>query len=143
MSKPRFVLDTNLMVSAALLESSVARQAFETALLLGEILLSADVQAELSEVLMRPKFDPYVSPLRRIQFLANLIAVATPVQVLENIRACRDPKDDKFLALAVSGQAACIISGDKDLLVLHPFQGIPILSLSDFLTQYRVSWSSA
>jgi len=44
------------------------------------------------------------------------------------IRACRDPKDDKFLELAVSGQATHIVTGDADLLVLHPFPGIQIIS---------------
>ena len=136
MSKPRFVLDTNLVISAALLNTSHARKAFDVAILTGEILLSQAVQEELSDVFMRSKFDRYVSPLYRLQFLANLIAIATTVQVTKPIQACRDPKDDKFLSLAVSGQAACIVSGDKDLLVLHPFQGIAILAPGDFLAQY-------
>jgi uncharacterized protein len=69
MSKPRFVLDTNLVLSAALLDTFLARQLFETALGLGEIMLSQAVQAELSDVFMRSKFDRYVLPLRRLQFL--------------------------------------------------------------------------
>lgn len=132
MSKRRFVLDSNIIVSAALLDTSPARQAFETALLQGEILLSSAVQTELSEVLLRPKFDRYVSATRRLQFLANLIAVATLVQVTVNITACRDPKDDKFLELAVNGNAECIITGDKDLLILHPFRDIAILTPQAF-----------
>ena len=135
-NKLRFVLDTNLVISAALIELSLARSAFDLALAKGEILLSAPVQVELSEVFLRSKFDRYVSPLRRLEFLANLIAIATVVQVTESLRICRDPKDDKFLDLAVSGQADCIISGDKDLLVLHPFQAISILSPSDFIVRY-------
>lgn len=135
-NKLRFVLDTNLVISAALIELSLARSAFDLALAKGEILLSAPVQVELSEVFLRSKFDRYVSPLRRLEFLANLIAIATAVQVTESLRICRDPKDDKFLDLAVSGQADCIISGDKDLLVLHPFQAISILSPSDFIMRY-------
>lgn len=135
-NKLRFVLDTNLVISAALIGLSLARSAFDLALAKGEILLSAPVQVELSEVFLRSKFDRYVSPLRRLEFLANLIAIATAVQVTESLRICRDPKDDKFLDLAVSGQADCIISGDKDLLVLHPFQAISILSPSDFIMRY-------
>ncbi len=49
------------------------------------------------------------------------------------MRACRDTKDDKFLELAVSGRAAYIISGDDDLLVLHPFRAIVILTAAEFL----------
>ncbi|MDE2844360.1 MAG: putative toxin-antitoxin system toxin component, PIN family [Chloroflexota bacterium] len=45
---------------------------------------------------------------------------------------CRDPKDDKFLELAVSGQASHIVSGDQDMLELHPFRGIPVLSPRSF-----------
>lgn len=49
------------------------------------------------------------------------------------IKACRDPKDDKFLEAAVSGQATHLITGDADLLVLDPFQGIRILPPQEFL----------
>jgi predicted nucleic acid-binding protein len=52
---------------------------------------------------------------------------------LANINVCRDPKDNKFLELAVEAGAACIITGDKDLLVLNPFENILILTASDFL----------
>jgi len=52
------------------------------------------------------------------------------------ISECRDPKDNKFLELAVAGDANCIVTGDKDLLVLNPFRGIKIISPSDFLIQF-------
>lgn len=51
----------------------------------------------------------------------------------EEVRACRDASDDKFLEVIVNGHASCLVSGDKDLLSLHPFRGIPILSPADFL----------
>ncbi len=72
-----------------------------------------------------------------MQFLAVLVREATLVEITETIAECRDPKDDKFLELAIGGKAACIVSGDKDLLVLHPFRGIPILTPAGF-TSY--SW---
>ncbi len=50
-----------------------------------------------------------------------------------NITACRDPKDDKFLEVAVAGHADIIVTGDKDLLALHPFEGIPIVTPATFL----------
>jgi predicted nucleic acid-binding protein len=52
---------------------------------------------------------------------------------LAPIRACRDPRDDKFLEVAVNGRADAIVTGDQDLLVLNPFQGIPILSPAGYL----------
>lgn len=55
------------------------------------------------------------------------------INVDVEIAACRDPKDDKFLSLAVSGHATHIITGDQDILALDPFQGIRILTPRDFL----------
>jgi len=55
--------------------------------------------------------------------------------VTEVLLECRDPKDNKFLELAVSGGATHLISGDNDLLVLHPFRGIQIMTPQMFLSQ--------
>jgi uncharacterized protein len=54
------------------------------------------------------------------------------IEITEAIAACRDPKDDKFLELAISGQANYVLSSDKDLLVLHPFQDSAIVTPADF-----------
>jgi putative PIN family toxin of toxin-antitoxin system len=135
MSKPRFVLDTNLIVSAALLEKSVARQAFEVALLQGSILISETLQDELSEVIFRHKFDRYLSAEKRLRFLTSFIGLAIPTAVTQSITICRDPKDNMILDLAVCGQASYILTGDKDLLVLHPFRDISILSPHNFLEE--------
>ncbi|NET73225.1 MAG: putative toxin-antitoxin system toxin component, PIN family [Sphaerospermopsis sp. SIO1G2] len=53
--------------------------------------------------------------------------------IREEVVACRDPKDDKFLSLAVNGDADYIITGDQDLLVLHPFRHIPIMAPAQFV----------
>ena len=58
------------------------------------------------------------------------------MQITVAIQACRDSKDDHILALAVSGGATCIISGDGDLLALDPFQGIPIRTPDAFLAAH-------
>jgi uncharacterized protein len=50
-----------------------------------------------------------------------------------DIRICRDPKDDKFLALAIDGKADLLITGDKDLLAVLPIDNLRILSPADFL----------
>lgn len=55
------------------------------------------------------------------------------VEIIQSFSVCRDPKDDKFLELAVNGNADYIVTGDRDLLVLNPFQNIAILSVSEFL----------
>jgi predicted nucleic acid-binding protein len=58
------------------------------------------------------------------------------IDVSEQVEACRDREDDKYLSLAVSAHASCLVSGDLDLLVLHPFRDIPIINAADFLSMY-------
>ena len=71
-----------------------------------------------------------------MRFLVALLKEAEMVEITETITDCRDAKDNKFLELAVSGKADCIVSGDADLLVLNPFREIPILTPREFLTRY-------
>ena len=134
-SDPRFVLDTGILVSALLLRRSVARQAVDRAFARGIVLASAATIHELDEVLRRPKFDRYLREEDRLRFLAAFIRDTTLVAVTEIVTECRDAKDNKFLELAVSGNATSIVSSDRDLLVLHPFRGISILTPQDFATQ--------
>ena len=129
----RFVFDTNVIVSALLIKRSVARRAFDKARKAGDILLSFGVIEELYDVLGRPSFDRYINEDDRLQFLTVLVKESILVEISENIKECRDPKDDKFLELAVNGKADFIISGDGDLRILNPFQKIPIVSPREFL----------
>ncbi|NUO80418.1 putative toxin-antitoxin system toxin component, PIN family [candidate division KSB1 bacterium] len=133
MNEPRFVFDTNVIVSALLLKHSVSRQAFDRAHARGRLLLSEETLAELYEVLRREKFAKYVLETERLQFLAAFAQAAQQVEATERIQVCRDPQDNKFLELAVSGEAACLVTGDADLLALHPFRNIPILNPPAFL----------
>jgi uncharacterized protein len=132
-SNPRCVFDTNVLISALLFDQSKPAQAFFAALHAGEVLVSADVIVELNDVLGREKFERYVKEEERERFLQSLLREAKLVEIREKIRACRDPKDDKFLELAVNGEADCIVSGDDDLLALGPFRGIEILTPGVFL----------
>ena len=139
MSQPpdqRFVFDTNALVSGLLMPNSIPAQALTWAGEHGVILTSLDLLNELRAVLSRPKFDRYLTRDERDVFLASLIRDSVLVDIVERVAACRDPKDDHVLELAVNGQATCIVSGDNDLLILHPFRGMPILKPADFLLQY-------
>lgn len=129
----RFVFDTNVLISAALLPNSKPRQALDLALKQGKLLISFAVLAELCEVLSRKQFRRYIDEEDVRTFVAVLTREAEWVDVDVRIAACRDPKDDKFLELAVSGGATGIVSGDSDLLSLNPFQGIPIMTPQVFL----------
>ncbi|MGH9821916.1 MAG: putative toxin-antitoxin system toxin component, PIN family [Blastocatellia bacterium] len=132
----RYVLDTNVIVSALLLPRSTPRDAFERALEKGKILVSLPALVELENVLSRSKFEKYLYEQERKQFMAALVREAEFIDVTERITECRDPRDDKFLELAVCGAADCLISGDLDLLALHPFRNIPILTPAEFLKQF-------
>lgn len=129
----RFVFDTNVIVSALLAKRSVARDSLDKARELGHILLSLEVIDELYDVLNRPAFDRYVAEEDRIRFLNLLVKESTLVEIILKIKECRDPKDDKFLELAINGKADFIISGDADLQVLNPFRKIKIVSPREFL----------
>lgn len=83
--------------------------------------------------MLHSHFDKYITDETRLAFLTTLLAEAEAVGVTEHVKVCRDPKDDKFLDVAVNGMATCIISGDDDLLVLYPFRAIPILTPQAFL----------
>ena len=102
MSELRAVLDTAVVVSAVLLPRSVPRQAFDLVASHGRLLISEATIAELEEVLRRPKFDRYIQQEERLEFLAALVRDAEIVKVTHQVKACRDPKDDKFLAGAAS-----------------------------------------
>jgi putative PIN family toxin of toxin-antitoxin system len=129
----RFVLDTNVIVSAVLLPASVPRQAFDKALVEGTILISAPALLELAQVLGRKKLEKYLREEERVRFLVALLKECELVEVTAEVTDCRDARDNKFLELAVSGNADFIVSGDEDLLALNPYRGIPILSPREFL----------
>ena len=122
-----------MIVSALLQPNSIPNQAVSAAIRRGEILLSNAAVEEIAAVLRRPKFDRYILAEERDRFLATLIRRATLIDPKEQIRECRDPKDDKWLELAIGGGADRIISGDADLLQLKSFRGIPVVAPSQFL----------
>jgi putative PIN family toxin of toxin-antitoxin system len=129
----RIVVDTNVFVSAIVAPRSIPRQAVDQVLDNGVLLFSAATIVELEEVLLRPKFDRYVSREERAIFLSQLRASAEFVPIVQLVRECRDAKDDKFLEVALNGRADVIITGDAHLLGMHPWRGIGILSPTTYL----------
>lgn len=124
----RAVIDTNVLVSAVIFPNSIPRQAVRKTLRDGVVLFSDPTLNELQEVLFRPKIDRYASREDRSIFLAQLESVAEMVPEVQVVRECRDPKDDKFLEVALNGVADVIITGDADLLRMGPWRGIVIVS---------------
>lgn len=133
MNRVRVVIDTNVWISRLLLADSVAVRAVDKALEKFEVVVSEASVDELTRVLSRARFDRYVSVQNREEFLRRLLKVTTMVAVLSDISDCRDPKDNRFLALALDSESGCIVSGDADLLALNPWRGIEIVSPGAFL----------
>lgn len=136
--KPCFVFDTNTIVSAALIPSSVNKQALKKAESMGNIVFSVETLNELIDVLLRPKFDKYLSTEERLEFISRFEIKYKKIETISTFDDCRDSKDNIFLNLAFDVNAQYIISGDKDLLVLHPFHGISIVTASNFLSSLNM-----
>ena len=130
---PNFVLDTNVIVSSLLFSHSIPRQALNKALDTGKILISQEIILELTQVLNRDKLNKYLLKEERLKFLADFLKDVQTITIYQKIDACRDKKDNKFLDLAICGQAQYIITGDQDLLILNPFSGIYIINPKQFL----------
>lgn len=131
-----FVIDTNTLISAFLSKHSMPTLAYEKAKRIGKVSASLETYDEFCDVFVRQKFDKYISLETRLAILNEFKEISIFAKISESIDTCRDPKDNKFLELAVSSNAACIITGDKDLLVLHPFRNIPILNAFDFINNF-------
>lgn len=134
MSDLRFVVDTNALISSVLIAASVPDLAVQQVRQTGVLLFSEATFEELSRVILRPKLDRYVALDTRIEFVTRLREEAEQVDIQEQVVVCRDPKDDKFLEVAINGNANCLITGDNDLLALHPFRNLEIVSPAQFLT---------
>jgi putative PIN family toxin of toxin-antitoxin system len=131
----RFVIDTNVFISALLFKFSAPFWSVEMAEKQGVVLYSKATLNELEEVLSRKKFNKYLSLEERQTFLLKFISSSQLVFITEKIAVCRDEKDNKFLELAVNGNANIIITGDLDLLVLNPFQSIEIITPDTFINR--------
>jgi putative PIN family toxin of toxin-antitoxin system len=135
----RLVFDTNALVSAMIIETSESQKAYFRAIVGGnKILYSFDTLAELEQVVQRSKFNKYLSVEKREKFVYDYLLIGESVEITRTVAACRDPKDDKFLELAICGKADYIISGDKDLLELNPFRFIEIITPSTFLQKINL-----
>ena len=131
--RPRIVVDTNVLVSAALLPKSASARALDRVLEECLLVQSEETLGELIDVIMRPKFARYFDEERRSRFLFVVAQVSEVFPVSTRVTECSDPKDNKFLELAIDANAQRLVSGDAHLLDMHPFRGIAIVSPREFL----------
>lgn len=131
----RVVIDTNIWVSMALGSRVVSEQ---MAYLLQDpnldVFVSAELLEELTDTLAKPRLQKYLSH-NRTKNLFDLIWEKAKLTVVDSTETfCRDKKDDFIINLAIDANASFIITGDQDLLVLHPIRHISICTLSSFLS---------
>ena len=129
------VVDPNVLISALIYVNSIPGRVTFDLLESGRVLISLDLLDEVRRVLARRKFDKYLSMAERDAFLERLGMRAIFIVPETAIDACRDPNDNYLLGIAVDGAASGIITGDQDLLVLHPFRDIPILTPAQYLAE--------
>jgi len=132
---PSVVLDASSPVGALLKEGSVPERAFLLARASATICLSETVEAEIREVFARPKFKKYLAAGRSAYILAVLTTAARRIESTERVTDCRDAKDNKYLELALAAEAETIISSDDDLLVLHPWRGVAIITPAGYVAR--------
>lgn len=130
----RVVADTNTIVSGLLLPSSVPGRLLVNLVQRSVLIFSPATRDELLEVISREKFDRYVPAEARERAATILVRDGEIVTPRRFFRLCRDPKDDMFLDAAYAGKAACVISGDDDLIALREFEGIPIFTAKRYLS---------
>jgi uncharacterized protein len=127
------VVDTSVLISALLKPHSVPAQALEVARTHFKIAVSTETLTELTKVLSRDYLARYRTVDERETFLVLYSELAEIIAVTEHVTDCRDPKDNKFLDLALAANARMLVSSDSDLLVLHPYRNIDIVTPSMFL----------
>jgi len=129
----RVVLDTNILVSAVLGGRLAAiLDAWEAGQF--TLLVNTEILREYRSVLARPKFGLNIEDVDNIIGYIFQQAEFVTTTLLSTVSS-EDPADDKFLKVALTGQADCIVSGDNHLLRLKACEGIPIYTAREFLAR--------
>jgi putative PIN family toxin of toxin-antitoxin system len=131
-SSIRLVLDTNVLVSAILSPNSISVKILNWGEDNGVILYSAATLTEVLSVLGRSKFSKYIDHDDIDELSIRIKTVWLFVEILNQVQLCRDPKDDKFIDLALNGDASHLITGDNDLLVLNPIENTSVINPRTF-----------
>ena len=135
MTNPEWVIDTNVLVSAALSARGAPARLVQWVLERGVLVFSQPTFDELKTRLYRPKFDRYISLELREAVLHDLSAAARWVEIGEPARYCRDRSDDMFIETALVARAGILVSGDQDVLDAPAIAGLRILNPQQALAE--------
>ncbi len=143
--RKRVVIDTNVLISAALSARTPPARITFWVLEHGKLVFSQETFNELETRLWRPKFDRYLSPETRRSLLHDFNAVADWVELPQEPRPLfsRDPDDDKFIHTTLAANADWLISGDSDLLELPAMAGLIILSPAQAIALLEIDHPAA
>lgn len=118
MNHKLIVIDTNVLLSAALSPNGTARKALDKVYKEFKIAQSDETYQELNTRVYKRKFDKYISDEDRQDFLDIVKKSSQFIEIKSQINTCIDPDDNKFLELAKDANAEFLITGDQDLLSL-------------------------
>ena len=133
MTSLKLVVDTNILISAALSAQGAPAKLVRLALAQHRLVFSQATLSELLTRIYRPKFDRYISLESRESLLHDFNASALWVDVGEPAVYCQDRDDDHFIELALKAQAHYLVSGDKDLPEAPLLAGLRIVSVHQAL----------
>lgn len=125
----KVLLDTNVLI-AGFITKGVCSDLLEHCLRRHEVVLSEFILDEFKEKLVKKFKYSAQDADSAIQLLRSRVILVKPTPLSQPV--CRDADDDMVIASAISGNAICIVTGDKDLLDLKEHQGIPILKPAYF-----------
>jgi putative PIN family toxin of toxin-antitoxin system len=132
-NSPQYICDTNILVSSLISRNSPPAQTIDYIKNTGLFAFSSETFSELEEVLNRPKFDKFMSKEIRIQFFQKIRPFIIFYDIYQKVDFCRDPKDNKFLDVAIASYADYLITGDEDLLVLKNIGNTSIITPRTFM----------
>ncbi len=132
----KVIFDTCILVSVLIYPKREIAKIFKKSLLNYKVITSNAILEEIFDVITRKKFDQFRDIEERISWfnIYKRSVEINPVNII--INDCLDPKDNKFLELAVSSNADVIVSSDPHLLNMNPYKNIEILNISDFQKKY-------
>lgn len=127
----RVVVDTNVLISAALVAGGTPARLVQRVLERGMLVFSPATLAEFRTRLWRPKFDRYITIEQRQRIVHDLHTAAVIIEVsaaVAQVSFCPDADDDKFVHAALAGRAPWLVTGDGDLLEMAPVAGLAVVS---------------
>jgi len=139
-ARKTIVFDTSTLLGVILKPKKLPYQVFFHALEHYELVASPETLAELVEVVQRDKFDRFRAREERLQILKFYLDLVTTIEPTLQVTDCRDPKDNKFLSLALSANATLLVSSDDDLLVLHPYRKLSIFTVRQYAEHHQLAF---